>query len=96
MSRLHELVEELREAKGQKKFSVGDKVAITKEGLVKHSRSVSAGMGYTKEARKWREELSRRRGKPATVRRVGSENNVDVEYPDGYYVLVYDYMLKKA
>lgn len=37
----------------------GDRVIITKEGLIKHSKSIPSHLGYTSEQFKWRQELSR-------------------------------------
>lgn len=85
----------VREAKAG--FQVGDTVAVTTKGLQLHSRKTPAAAGYTRETMEWRKNLSDRVGKPATVRRVfPRSDNVDIEYPDGYYVLVYDYMLEPS
>ena len=37
----------------------GDRVIITKEGLIKHSKSIPSRLGYTSEEFEWRQKLSR-------------------------------------
>lgn len=77
-------------------FKPGDAVMITTEGLQAHSRSIPASSGYSQTTINWRRELSARKGKRAIVQRVFKGGGTDLEYPDGYYVQVFDYMLEKA
>lgn len=82
------------------KIEVGDRVKVPLEGLQWHSRSIPASMGYTREQFAWRKALSDRMDKPAKVTRVGSgtgdHQNISLEYPDGYAVLVYRAMVVPA
>lgn len=79
------------------KFKVGDEVVITTQGLQEHSRSTPSSWGYSRETINWRRSLSERKNEVAVVARVyPNSDNVDIEYPDGYYILVHDYMLTKV
>jgi antirestriction protein len=93
---LHRL-SSLRREKGRAKqtFEVGDKAVVTSEGLGRHSRSIPPHAGYSRETMSWRKNLSERVDQPAVVTQVFPGGNLDLEYPDGYVVLVYDYMVTK-
>ncbi len=68
----------------------GDKVTVTQEGLARHAQAVP--VDESPSSIEWRSALHTRKGQPAVVREnVG--NRVEIEYPDGYVVLVESYVL---
>jgi hypothetical protein len=59
----------------------GCKVKLRSDALVKHSRSVPAWKGYTREQFKWRETLRKLKGRTGLVTRTfPNSNNVNVKF----------------
>jgi len=63
-------------------FSVGDKVRLRKDVLVRHSRSVPAHAGYTREGFAWRATLDKYQNRVGTITRVFDSGSVNVTFRD--------------
>ena len=65
-------------------FSSGDKVKLRIDVLKRHSMSVPAHAGYTKEEFAWRATLNRLEGKQGTIERIfPGSRHVNVKFRDG-------------
>lgn len=61
-------------------FQVGDKVKLRFDVLARHSRSIPAHAGYTKEGFAWRATLDKLKGKTGVVERVFPSKHVNVQF----------------
>lgn len=74
------------EEKDSPKFKVGDKVKLKDDVLQRHSRSVPAHAGYTREQFSWRDSLRKLKGKTGTIERLFSNSkHVNVDF-DGHVI----------
>ena len=66
------------------KFKAGDKVALVFDVLQRHSRTVPAHAGYSKEQFAWRDTLRKLNGKIGTIERTfENSKHVNVQFDDG-------------
>ncbi len=78
------------------KFAVGDKAKLRGDVLVRHSRSVPAHAGFTKEGFQWRETLGKLKGKVGTIERIFPSGSVNLEFRDGTLIGIDDSELVKV
>lgn len=72
---------------GTRKFTVGDKVRLRKDVLVRHARSVPAHRGYTTQQFRWREVIRKYSGKTGTITRIFPHSkHVNVTFPGGHII----------
>lgn len=62
-------------------FTIGSKVKLRDDALQRHSRSVPAHLGYTKEQFAWRDTLRKLKGQTGTVSRpFDNSKHVNVDF----------------
>ena len=63
-------------------FKIGDKVKLRKDVLRRHSKSIPAHAGYTREAFHWRDVLGKYQNRVGTITRVFGSGSVNVTFSD--------------
>lgn len=67
-------------------FKVGDRVQLRSDVLLRHSKSVPAHLGYTKEQFSWRATLDNLEGKTGVVQRIfPNSNHINIDF-NGYLI----------
>jgi len=86
----------LKKRKNKQRFNVGDKVRLRKDVLVRHSRSVPAHAGFTREQFHWRAVLNKYGRKVGKITRTFPSGHVNVTYRDGNTIGIDSTELVKA